>query len=59
MAVFITGGHGHIASWTAYFLVKEGEEVRFVTFEVPSHPMEVKKETKICDRVYYAFERVK
>ena len=27
MAVFITGGHGHIASWTAYFLAKEGEEV--------------------------------
>ncbi len=27
MAVFITGGHGHIASWTAYFLVKAGEPV--------------------------------
>ena len=27
MAVFITGGHGHIASWTAYFLAKEGEQV--------------------------------
>ncbi len=27
MAVFITGGHGHIASWTAYFLAKEGESV--------------------------------
>jgi nucleoside-diphosphate-sugar epimerase len=27
MAVFITGGHGHIASWTAYFLAKEGEAV--------------------------------
>jgi len=27
MAVFITGGHGHIASWTAYFLAKQGEEV--------------------------------
>lgn len=39
--------------------LKEGDEVRFVTFEVPSHPIEVKKETKICDRVYYAFERVK
>jgi uncharacterized OB-fold protein len=39
--------------------LKEGDEVRFVTFEVPSHPMEVKKETKVCDRVYYAFEPVK
>lgn len=27
MAVFITGGHGHIGSWAAYFLAKEGEEV--------------------------------
>ncbi len=27
MAVFITGGHGHIASWTAYLLAKEGEKV--------------------------------
>jgi nucleoside-diphosphate-sugar epimerase len=27
MAVFITGGHGHIGSWTAYFLAKEGERV--------------------------------
>ena len=27
MAVFITGGHGHIASWTAYFLAQEGEHV--------------------------------
>jgi len=23
MAVFITGGHGHIGSWAAYFLAKE------------------------------------
>jgi nucleoside-diphosphate-sugar epimerase len=27
MTVFITGGHGHIASWAAYFLAKEGERV--------------------------------
>lgn len=27
MAVFITGGHGHIGSWTAYYLAKEGERV--------------------------------
>lgn len=27
MAVFITGGHGHIASWAAYFLAREGESV--------------------------------
>lgn len=39
--------------------LNEGDEVRFVVFNVPSHPIEVKKETKICDRVYYAFEPVK
>jgi uncharacterized OB-fold protein len=39
--------------------LKEGDEVKFVVFNVPSHPIEVKKETKVCDRVYYAFERVK
>lgn len=27
MAVFITGGYGHIASWVAYLLAKEGKEV--------------------------------
>jgi nucleoside-diphosphate-sugar epimerase len=27
MAVFITGGHGHIASWAAHFLARKGEHV--------------------------------
>ena len=27
MAVFIIGGYGHIASWVAYLLAKEGKEV--------------------------------
>lgn len=39
--------------------LKEGDEVKFVVFDVPSHPMDVKKETKVCDRVYYAWELVK
>jgi len=39
--------------------LKEGDEVKFTVFDVPAHPMEVKKDTKICERVYYAFERVK
>ena len=39
--------------------LKIGDEVQFVTFEVPAHPIDVKKETKICERVYYAFEPVK
>ncbi|MGD8291185.1 MAG: NAD(P)-dependent oxidoreductase [Desulfobacterales bacterium] len=39
MAVFITGGHGHIGSWAAYFLAKEGHRV--ILFDsspmVPDH----------------------
>ena len=27
MAVLITGGHGHIASWAAYFIAKQGQRV--------------------------------
>jgi nucleoside-diphosphate-sugar epimerase len=27
MAVFITGGHGHVGSWTAYLLAKWGEQI--------------------------------
>jgi uncharacterized protein len=38
--------------------VKVGDEVRLVIFEVPAHPLDVKKETKVCERVYYAFEPV-
>ncbi len=36
--------------------VKEGDEVKLVTFDIPAHPMDVKKESKTCERVYYAFE---
>lgn len=45
MAVFITGGHGHIASWTAYFLAKEGEQVILYDTEpaAPDHLTEVSK----------------
>ena len=43
MAVFITGGHGHIGSWVAYYLAKNGEEV--ILFDVnpatPDHLREV------------------
>jgi uncharacterized protein len=39
--------------------LKVGDEVSFVSFEVPAHPMDVKKESKICERYYYAFEPVK
>ncbi len=39
--------------------VKEGDEVQFVSFEVPAHPMEIKRDVKECKRVYYAFEPVK
>jgi hypothetical protein len=43
MAVFITGGHGHIGSWAAYFLAKEGEQVILYDTNpmVPDHLNEV------------------
>jgi uncharacterized OB-fold protein len=39
--------------------LKEGDEVQMVIYDVPSHPMEVKRDTKICDRVFYAYEPAK
>ena len=39
--------------------LKEGDEVQFVVFDVPAHPIEVGKETKTAERVFFAFEPVK
>ena len=39
--------------------LKEGDEVQLVVFDVPSHPIELKKETKTAERVFFAFEPVK
>jgi hypothetical protein len=39
--------------------LKEGDEVQFVVFDVPAHPMDVKRDSKVCERVYYAWEPVK
>lgn len=39
--------------------LKEGDEVQFVAFDVPAHPMDVGKETKMAKRVFFAFEPVK
>jgi len=43
MAVFITGGHGHIGSWAAYFLAKEGDQIILYDTNpmVPDHLAEV------------------
>ncbi|HEX15860.1 MAG: hypothetical protein DRG33_01980 [Deltaproteobacteria bacterium] len=38
--------------------LKEGSEVQLVVFEVPSHPIELKKDTKWVERVFFAFEPV-
>ncbi len=38
MAVLITGGYGHIASWVAYLLAKEGKEV--IVFDTHPHAPE-------------------
>lgn len=35
--------------------LKEGAWVRLVVFPVPSHPLEVKKETIMAERVFFAF----
>ena len=36
--------------------LKEGDGVQFVVFDVPAHPIEIKKETKMAERVFFAFE---
>ncbi|MFC1932337.1 Zn-ribbon domain-containing OB-fold protein [Chloroflexota bacterium] len=38
--------------------LKEGDEVQLVVFDVPSHPIEIKKETITAERVFFAFEPV-
>jgi len=38
--------------------LKEGDEVQFVVFDVPAHPIEVGNETKMAERVFFAFEPV-
>ena len=39
--------------------LKEGDEVQLVVFDVPAHPIELRKETKTVERVFFAFEPVK
>ena len=39
--------------------LKEGDEVQFVVFDVPSHPIEIRRETITAERVFFAFEPVK
>jgi len=39
--------------------LKEGDEVQLAVFDVPSHPIELKKETIMAQRVFFAFEPVK
>lgn len=38
--------------------LKEGDELQLVVFVIPSHPMEVGRETVIAERVFFAFEPV-
>lgn len=38
--------------------LKEGDLVRFVTISLPSHPIEVKRDTKMAERFFFAFEPV-
>ena len=39
--------------------LKEGDEVQLVVFDVPAHPIELRKETIKAERVFFAFEPVK
>ncbi len=38
--------------------LKEGDSVKLSVFKVPSHLMDVKKETKVIERVFFGFEPV-
>ncbi|MCJ7662755.1 MAG: zinc ribbon domain-containing protein [Desulfobacterales bacterium] len=38
--------------------LKEGDEVKLVVFDVPAHPLEVKRDTIMKERVFFAFEPV-
>jgi uncharacterized OB-fold protein len=38
--------------------LKEGDEVQLAVFDVPAHPIELKKETIKAERVFFAFEPV-
>ena len=39
--------------------LKEGDEVELVVFNVPSHPIDKRKEKIMVDRVFFAFQPVK
>jgi uncharacterized OB-fold protein len=39
--------------------VNEGDEVQLMVFDIPSHPMDVGRESVIAERVYFAIEPVK
>jgi len=36
--------------------LKEGDEVKLVVFDVPANPLEVKRDTIMAERVFFAFE---
>jgi len=38
---------------------KEGDDVQLAVFDVPSHPLEVGKEIRMAERVFFAFEPIK
>ena len=38
--------------------LKEGDQVKFAVFKIPPHLMDVKREVKVVERVFFAFEPV-
>ena len=49
MTVFITGGHGHIASWAAYYLAREGEKV--ILYD--TNPVAPDHLDEVSDSIYF------
>ncbi|MBN1689678.1 MAG: hypothetical protein JW901_01490 [Dehalococcoidia bacterium] len=39
--------------------LKEDDDVQLIVFDIPAHPMEVGKETKTMERVFFGFEPIK
>ena len=49
MAIFITGGHGHIGSWAAYFLAQQGEHC--ILYD--SHPVALDYLEKVLHNIEF------
>jgi nucleoside-diphosphate-sugar epimerase len=51
MAVFITGGHGHVGSWTAYLLAKAGEKI--IIYDMNPDPPDLLAEAEVSAHITF------